>query len=304
MRFPSQTVPKLIPATNLPCPVCLRPSQSLFPKYDYVIQGCTACGHRFIHHAPNAGHVTQVYDDSYFNGGEAGYPDYLAESKLLRRHGRRYAKKLSRYMRPGRMLDVGAAAGFILQGFVDCGWQGQGIEPNNAMAEYGRSQLHLPIQTGPLEHLHTESFSPDNQYDLVSMIQVVAHFYELQQAFQIASEATKPGGYWLIETWNRDSLTAKLLGPGWHEYSPPSVLHWFAPKDLARLARQFGFQEVARGRPVKRISGAHAKSLLGYKLQENWWGQLPAQLLQLVPDGLEIPYPAEDLFWALYRKQL
>ncbi|NJM56278.1 MAG: class I SAM-dependent methyltransferase [Synechococcales cyanobacterium RU_4_20] len=286
-------------ARGTPCPVCQQPSRLLFRKYDYAIQGCTVCTHRFMPHPPEPEHVTQVYDDRYFCGGEAGYPDYLAEAKLLRRHGRRYGRMLQhRGIRPGTLLDVGAAAGFVLQGFEEMGWRGQGIEPNDRMAEYGRSQLQLPIQTGPLE-----SLEPHAQFDLVTMIQVVAHFYDLRRAFQIASDATKPGGHWLIETWNRNSLTARLLGPGWHEYSPPSVLHWFAPQDLALLAQQFGFEGIARGRPIKRISGAHAKSLLRYKLLESPWGKLPAKLLNWVPDGLEIPYPAEDLFWALYRKK-
>jgi len=285
------------------CPICNGQSQLLFEKYDYAIQGCNSCGHRFLDPAEltrtrgGLSHVEQVYDDSYFQGGGAGYPDYLAEGKLLRRHGRRYAKLLSRYRSPGQVLDVGAAAGFILQGLIDGGWQGEGTEPNDAMAEYGRSQLKLPIHTGPLEQLQLT-----HRYDLVTMIQVVAHFYQLERAFEVAAQATKPGGYWLIETWNRDSWTARLLGANWHEYSPPSVLHWFSPKDLAQLAQAHGFQPVAQGRPKKTINGAHAKSLLGSKLAENAWSRPFAKLLGLIPDGLEVPYPAEDLFWALYQK--
>ena len=309
-------------AIALPCPVCSRPARSLFHKYGHAIHDCGGCGHRFTPAAKpgqSSEHLNEVYGDAYFSGGEAGYPDYLAEAQLLRRHGRRYARKLRPYLAkagqaPGQMLDVGAAAGFILQGFVDEGWSGAGVEPNDSMADYGRSQLRLPIQTGSLETLNLEQLEQLKEsgwdgsggsggYDLVSMIQVVAHFYDLQRAFAIAAAATKPGGFWLIETWNRESWTAKLLGPGWHEYSPPSVLHWFSPRDLAQLAQQFGFEEVARGRPVKRISGAHAKSLLRYKLAESAWSRWSVGLLELMPDGLEIPYPAEDLFWSLYQKR-
>ena len=300
LRSQSDIATALLPPR---CPVCNGESRLLFEKYDYAIQGCGGCGHRFLDPAEliqarsGLSHVEQVYDDSYFQGGGAGYPDYLAEGKLLRRHGRRYAKLLRRYMEPGQVLDVGAAAGFILQGLMDGGWQGEGTEPNDAMAEYGRSQLKLPIRTGPLEQL-----TLTRRYDLVTMIQVVAHFYQLQQAFEVAAQATKPGGYWLIETWNRDSWTARLLGANWHEYSPPSVLHWFSPRDLFQLAQIHGFRSVAQGRPKKSINGAHAKSLLGSKLAENAWSQPFAKLLGIVPDGLEIPYPAEDLFWALYQK--
>jgi len=78
--------------------------------------------------------VARIYDDDYFQGGKAGYPDYLAEADLLRCHGRWYGRLLAKYMQPGRVLDIGAAAGFILQGFQDCGWKGNGVEPNQRMA--------------------------------------------------------------------------------------------------------------------------------------------------------------------------
>ena len=68
----------------------------------------------------------RVYRDDYFNGGGAGYSDYASEAEMLRGRGRDYGFKLARHARPGRMLDVGAAAGFILQGFVDQGWSGIG----------------------------------------------------------------------------------------------------------------------------------------------------------------------------------
>jgi hypothetical protein len=135
------------------------------------------------------------------------------------------------------------------------------------------------------------------------MIQVIAHFYDVDTALERAAQVTQPGGYWLIETWNKDSWMARMLGENWHEYSPPSVLHWFSPDTLTRLASRFGFAPVARGRPAKWLNGAHVKSLLGYKLAGSRLEKPAAALLRLVPDKLPVPYPTFDLFWALYQKQ-
>jgi SAM-dependent methyltransferase len=195
------------------------------------------------------------------------------------------------------MLDVGAAAGFILKGFQEGGWNGVGIEPNLRMAEYARTQLGLQVRSCSLEQ-----FQSAERYNLISMIQVVPHLYDLRSALQIAAEHTRPGGYWLIETWNRESWTARLLGQNWHEYSPPSVLHWFSPEGLQRLAAQFGFREIVRGRPEKRISPGHVKSLLSYRLGSSALGRLVDKFVAVIPDRLAIPYPADDLFWALYQK--
>ncbi len=292
----------LTPKHEVICPLCECPSDIRFGKYGYQIWGCIFCGHQFVADPIDATHVDHTYGNNYFRGGGAGYPNYLSEGKLLQQQGLRYGRLLQRYTAPGTVLDVGAAAGFILQGLKDSGWQGQGIEPNAAMAEYGRSQLGLNIETGPLERVQLPD-SPQNGFDLVSMIQVVAHFYDLHEALSRASQLTKPGGFWLIETWNRQSWTARLLGSNWHEYSPPSVLHWFSPQDLTAYVRRFDMVQVAIGRPRKFINGAHAKSLLGYKLKEARWGKWLMPFSRLIPNHLAIPYPAEDLFWVLYQKQ-
>lgn len=280
------------------CPLCGQASQRQFQKHGYWIRDCNRCNHRFAELQPSPSHAIATYADSYFTGGGAGYPDYLAEGSLLRQQGQRYAKLLSRYTSPGTMLDVGAAAGFILQGFADCGWQGQGIEPNPTMTLHAQQTLSLPVTVGTLEERQ-----PTEPFDLVTAIQVVAHFFDIQQAFSIASEQTKSGGFWLIETWNYQSWMAKLLGTHWHEYSPPTVLHWFSPNSLAQFSARYGFQEVARGRPAKYIRGAHAKSLLRYKLQGLPVEKVLGKAIALIPDRVLIPYPAEDLFWILLQKQ-
>jgi len=203
-----------------------------------------------------------------------------------------YAGKLVKVSaEKGEMLDVGAAAGFILQGFIDEGWKGIGLEPNAEIAKTGREKFALDIRQGSLE-----SFKTDEKFDLISMIQVVAHFYAPAEAFQKAFELLGKNGLLLIETWNRESISARIFGKNWHEYSPPSVLQWFSEKGLTEFLRGIGFAKIAGGRPSKKISGAHAKSLLKYRLGDNF-------LLKLIPDKLQIPYPSEDLFWAIYRKK-
>lgn len=265
----------------------------------FWILECPACSHQFADHQPCPQHPQQVYDDQYFQGGEnAGYADYLKDQDLLVQRGRNYGKLLHRYMAPGRVLDVGAAAGFILKGLTESGWSGRGVEPNPSMAKYAREAMHMDVLTTPMEAFHTEE-----QFDLITLIQVLPHFYDLNKSLEQLRSFTRPGGYWLIETWNKDSLTARLMGQHWHEYSPPSVLHWFAPSTLTRMAEKMGFTVVAKGRPQKKISGAHAKALVTYKLN-GFATQTPVrQLIDLIPDRAVFPYPAEDLFWMLLQKK-
>lgn len=49
----------------------------------------------------------------FFKGG-AGYQDYTLEKDMLFKRAEYYADKISKCIRPGKVLDAGAAAGFIL----------------------------------------------------------------------------------------------------------------------------------------------------------------------------------------------
>ena len=280
------------------CPLCDSSARHAFSKYNIPILDCTDCGHRFAGVTVSHDHVDTIYGESYFNGGNAGYDNYLAQAELLTKHGSSYADIVSRYTDPGRMLDVGAAAGFILKGFCNAGWSGCGIEPNGSMADHARETVGVDVQVGTLENYAGN----DNTFDLVTLIQVLPHFNDPKKALENLTRILKPVGHVLIETWNWKSLTAKCFGSRWHEYSPPSVLHWFNPAQLESLLDGFGMSRVDGGRPVKKIVGAHAKSLLRYKLKQSRFGSPLSKLLGIIPNRLVIPYPAEDLFWMVARK--
>lgn len=286
-------------ASNSPCPVCQGSTARRFEKDGYWIRRCTACSYQYVECPPEPDHITKVYGDEYFFGGGAGYPDYLSSGELVSAHAKRYAELLNHHMKPGRILDIGAAAGFCLSGFLDSGWIGDGLEPNSRMCQFGRETLGVNVVEGTLERLPKEL--QEQRYDLLTMVQVVPHFYDIHAAFKIAASITEPNGFWLVETWNAESLSARLFGRQWHEYSPPSVLRWFSPNNLEKLGQSFGLSRVASGRPSKWISGAHAKSLLHYNLSR-FPLNLGKHFLRLVPDRIQIPYPSEDLFWMLLQK--
>ena len=262
----------------------------------YEFRKCRSCGHEFVPLGDCK--LGEEYGDAYFSGGGAGYADFLGEAELKQQHGRRYAAILTRHMTPGRVLDVGAAAGFVLAGLSQAGWSGIGVEPNHSMVTFARERFGLRVFEGWME-----AFSSPEWFDLVTMIQVVGHFFDVERAFRAAAEATRSGGYWLIETWNRDSVTARVLGRHWHEYSPPSVRHIFSIRGLDGYVERYGFSPIARGRPKKFIPAKHLKAFLTYKSRESVLSRSMLRAVNLLSDEAVLWYPAEDLFWSLYRKK-
>ena len=154
--------------------------RDLFQVNGYSIKECTLCKHRYT--IPNLNiknHINENYNDDYFFGGKAGYPNYLEEKDILVEHGEHYAKIINKIKSPGRILDVGCAAGFLLQGFINKGWQGSGIEPNNQMVSFGRDKLKIEIKRSTLE-----DFDTTDKFDLVSLIQVIGHFHNIDKSIR------------------------------------------------------------------------------------------------------------------------
>ncbi|MGN6530162.1 MAG: class I SAM-dependent methyltransferase [Ginsengibacter sp.] len=200
-------------------------------------------------------------------------------------------------MNAGNLLAVGAAAGFILKGFENKGWNGMGIEPNKSMVDFAKKEVEVNVQQGTLETMETEE-----KFDLISIIQVMAHLYNLNTSLERINFFLKPNGYVLIETWDKDSVTAKLFGKNWHEYSPPGTLNYFSRKSLERLMNKYKFKLVKQGTPKKSINSTHAKSLIQHKLSESKSLRLLKPFISFIPGNIILPYPSEDLFWALYQK--
>jgi SAM-dependent methyltransferase len=215
--------------------LCGGKSERLFESHGYWIRDCAECRHRFAELECRPDHVERTYHDRYFRDGAAGYPDYLAEGAILRAHGRRYGELLKRHVRPGRLLDVGAAAGFVLEGFIQAGFDGFGIEPNASMAAHAREKMGLKVFAGTLEN-----YDEDVRFEVVSMIQVLAHFVDPARALERAAALTEAGGCWLIETWNRESWTA-CNGPPVARVQPAERAALVHPEGVGRLAARFGF---------------------------------------------------------------
>ena len=279
------------------CQICGGAGTLAFLKNNYRIVQCTNCSHYYTDVKVASEIVNEIYSDSYFYDGGSGYSDYTLEEEMLISRGEYYARKILKFIKPGNVLDVGAAAGFILKGFENIGWHGIGIEPNERMVEYGVKKFGIDLRRGTLETINL-----DSKVDLVVMIQVIAHLFDLNQSIKNAYDYLNPGGYILIETWNRNSFAARLFGSNWHEYSPPGTLNYFNKKTLDILMNKYDLHKISSGRPKKSIISNHAKSLIKHKIEDIRLLRKISGIVGIIPDNVLLPYLGDDLFWALYRK--
>ena len=194
------------------CPICRKYGNLALSVGAHEIAECSRCAHRYLDAQLSTDHTERHYADDYFDGGGAGYTDYLAQEYLVTDYGRRYAGIVNRHLAPGKLLDVGSAAGFFMKGYRECGWEVTESEPNQSMAaeamtRFGFNTINIAI----------EYYDVSSTFDLVTLVQVIAHFRDLTRALEKIAKALRPGGFLLVETWNFKSLPAEIFGSAWHE---------------------------------------------------------------------------------------
>lgn len=285
------------------CPLCRNASSRWATLRGYEIEECSVCQHRFVAQPLSTTHIDDVYGDDYFHGGGAGYTNYLSQQELLQARGKHFAELVTKQTAlHGTVLDVGAAAGFLLSGWQQAGWSGLGVEPNRSMCDEA-AKRGVDVRCGSFEDFMPATKASElGTIQCVSMIQVLSHFIRPREALEKAYSLLAPGGVLLIETWNRNSLTARMSGQGWHEYSPPSVIQWFTPDGLTKATVEIGFELVRTQRSTRLINVGHAKSLLHHAAEKSTLYWMASLFARILPNRLNLPYPGDDLFWAIYRK--
>jgi SAM-dependent methyltransferase len=238
------------------CNLCETPigpgQRPRWAKDSYEIFRCSSCGLLFRGDLPTPEELLAIYAPAYFrreDGGDAnGYADYLSDELEHRLTARRRVDRLDGASRRGRLLDVGAAAGFFIDEARARGWQAQGIDVSTDMSAWGRERLGLDIAT----NLFQDSDYAPESFDAVTMWDYIEHSIDPARDFAKASQVLRPGGVLMLSTGDAASLVARLSGRRWHLLTPRHHNFFFTVDTLGRYLRGNGFEVISAKHP-----GAH-----------------------------------------------
>ena len=146
----------------------------------------------------------------------AKYAEMIDEEYVKEEKGRRLAsikilKRIEKYKKNGRLLDVGCATGFLLDEARHRKWEVRGIEMSKWAADYARQKLNLDITTGPAE----KTPFPDEFFDVIVMIDVLEHLTNPKHVLLEIRRILKNDGILYISTPNIHSMASKVLGAKW-----------------------------------------------------------------------------------------
>lgn len=205
-------------------------------KDGYQIVQCQNCGLAFVRDIPEVSTLGAIYDEKYYMGYYRNY--FVQQEKFSQKFGR-ILEKIHRYKRPpGRILDVGCAAGFFMDLARREGWEAFGVEVSPVSAGYAKEQLKLDVYNGPFE----EAVYPHEYFDVVFMGDILEHFTNPLASLREANRVLKAGGLVVLDTPNIASPTAKFYGKRWVLLAPPYHLFYFSVKNIGLLMDKAGFQ--------------------------------------------------------------
>jgi SAM-dependent methyltransferase len=230
---------------NVPCGLCGSPDADVkFTDGPFSVVTCRHCELTYVTpRLTDLDLIDHVYDEGYWTSDAAktrGYTDYRSDAPLYLKTYRRRLRVIARYFeRPGRVLDVGCAAGYFLSVMQEEGWDVTGLEPSAPIRAQAAERIGAENVRAGL--LHEAGLAPAS-FDLVTLWDVLEHIPDPVAALSHARALLAPGGKLLIETQNVDSRAAKVLGPRWQHYKHAEHIYHFNPKTLGVVLERAGFR--------------------------------------------------------------
>ena len=235
-----------IPLEHVACALCgADDSRPRHHKFDFTIVQCNRCRLVYVNPRLPKHALWTRYDERYF------WDEYLP-ALGIGRDGRvdldRFAKHHHPLLHlfemyrppPGRLLEIGAAAGVFLKSAERAGWTVQGLEPMAAPAAFARDRLSLDVREATVEDA---PFQPGS-FDAIAMFETIEHVLDPPAVLRATRRLLRPGGILVLTTPNWEAVSRHALGRQWAVISPAEHLYYFSEATLTPMLKQAGFSWV------------------------------------------------------------
>ena len=245
------------------CPICKATTIDPFcRKNGYQLYRCCSCFLVFVW--PMPGNLDSIYTKGYFKnqgGKKHGYFDYDQDKEPMKEVFASHLEIFAANTKGRDIFDIGAATGYFLDMARGMGWQTSGIEISSYAAEVAARKGH-DVKCGILPDLHFEK-----KASVVTMWDVLEHVDDPHLYIRAVNNLLHIGGLLAINTIDKGSLWARLLGSRWHLIIPPEHLFYYTRKSLELLLRQNGFTIIEVNVVGKKFTLAYIFTIL-----YNWQG--------------------------------
>ncbi|PKN00415.1 MAG: hypothetical protein CVU78_01315 [Elusimicrobia bacterium HGW-Elusimicrobia-2] len=199
----------------------------------FTIHKCANCGFVFLSPMPSRDEMAAFYFDEYY-GNNSGVSGNLSATifslfRFLR------GKRIYRYKKTGRILDVGCGDGSFLNLMKLSRWEVAGVET----AETGIKRCAQK----KINAQHDINF-PDEYFDVITLWHSLEHIENppgiLKKLYRVLSKK----GKLIISVPNIESMEYVLFKRSWFHLDLPRHLRHFSPGTLKKLLLKAGFRTL------------------------------------------------------------
>lgn len=219
------------------CIICKSDnSDHLFEKNSFRIVKCRGCGLVYV----NPRLKFEALEEMYNNNEISSIDYYLQNRKNDEKTFDIRLKAIEKYKKPGKLLDVGAGIGVLLNQAKKRGWDPYGIDIKRDSINFAKNQYSVNVDVATLESAGFEN----NFFDAIVMNDLIEHVPNPITTLKIANKLLKSDGLIFLSTPNIESLMAKIFGTRWLHLKPNEHIYYFSPTTMNLILEEAGFKMI------------------------------------------------------------
>ncbi|HEY9713595.1 MAG TPA: class I SAM-dependent methyltransferase, partial [Chroococcales cyanobacterium] len=189
----------------------------------WTIARCKGCTVETVYPRPSIQQIERYYaNQTEPNEYEQQYYVRVPETKL--KGFEDLARRLtSLNKKPGRLLEIGCAAGWLLERARRQGWDVQGLEASPKFHSFATGELKLPVTLGTISSVDTDRLGT---FDTIVMFDVLEHLHDPVSDLAKIRKLLKPDGRLVVATCAIDSFFARFYGLAWRQLVVSHTFYW------------------------------------------------------------------------------
>jgi 2-polyprenyl-3-methyl-5-hydroxy-6-metoxy-1,4-benzoquinol methylase len=166
------------------------------------IDECLSCGFKQVTDVDSVLKFYESLEDIAYDQGR--------EQRGLQ--ARKIIDAVLKHKKGGRLLDVGAASGILLEQAKKLGFDGEGVEPSRSLAKSAQG-TGLKVHLGTFPHPAVQG-----TFDIITLIDVIEHVACPIPLLKDIATHLKSDGVGVLTTPDVESFVARRLGPRWWHF--------------------------------------------------------------------------------------
>ena len=205
------------------------------------VSECIECEIAMTHPFPSEGELARLYSSGNYRTSKGKRFGPLIES-LIHLGRIRKRRRISQFMKPGKILDIGCGRGLFLDVMRRGGWSTIGTELNEETASYAIKVYDLKILSGDI----IQHQLPADSLNAININQVLEHLKNPHKVIEECHRVLRKGGVLVISVPDLRSLQFTIGKENWFLLDLPFHLFHFTEEGLSRLLQKNKFK-------IKRI---------------------------------------------------